>query len=516
MDAATLAQARAILRRDYADRRRSSGLYRGMAPLVQRCVNLGAGVQSNGTDTSGMYRRAHIIRFNCTDVRLVFSNYYAAQAANMGDGPNDITVKADVEIPVASITGSKQAYFPVTFNGARSVLVAAGASVVSDPIAYNGRASQIMYVDTYVSVASAGMKWPLGFTSLGSGYAETAASGAPTSDYTGTGNAPVGNNNQYGPSVIMGTPARGVVPPVTVAAFGDSITYGTADYTSLNEGWVGRSCVAHGLPYVNVSHPGEQAAQVQDPFARHRMPLILGCDAVVTNYGRNDLANIAGISLATFQGYCINHWTAMFNRGLRVYQCTVTPKSTSTDTWITVGNQTADTANSYEANRVAFNTWLRDGAPMLAGVAVATGSNAGGTYRIGSSSHPLSGVLDVADVVETARNSGKHKVGRTVTDAAVTSGTRTLTSATAAFTSADLDTALTIVGAGTAGATLVSARIITINSATSVTWDSNSGGAAATTVSGATAMIGAYTWDGTHPTPNAHRAIAAAIDLSTL
>lgn len=75
---------------------------------------------------------------------------------------------------------------------------------------------------------------------------------------------------------------------------------------------------------------------------------------------------------------------------------------------------------------------------------------------------------------------------RTVTDAAITSGSGALTSATGAFTAADLGRHCQVNGAGAAGATLTS-QIVAIISGTSVQLNDHAG----TTVSGATAKISA-------------------------
>ena len=52
--------------------------------------------------------------------------------------------------------------------------------------------------------------------------------------------------------------------------------------------------------------------------------------------------------------------------------------------------------------RADVNAWLRDGAPILAGAAAATGSSAAGTLRAGDAGHYLAGIYDVAAEVETA------------------------------------------------------------------------------------------------------------------
>jgi lysophospholipase L1-like esterase len=77
----------------------------------------------------------------------------------------------------------------------------------------------------------------------------------------------------------------------------------------------------------------------------------------------------------------------MFNKmGLPVFQNTITPSTTSTDSWATTGNQTPESSN---AVRVQVNDWIR------------------------TVPSPLSGYFEIADLAETARNSGIWKAGYT-------------------------------------------------------------------------------------------------------
>jgi hypothetical protein len=148
---------------------------------------------------------------------------------------------------------------------------------------------------------------------------------------------------------------------------------------------------------------------------------------------------------------------------------------------------------------------------MLNGVAVATGSNATGTVRIGASGHPVIGYHELADAAETARNSGIWKTGaiRTVTDAAISNSSSTLTSATAAFTSADVGKAVAVSGAGAAGG-IMNATILGVTNGTTISLDTN----ASATVSGAMAKIGGiYVYDGTHPSTYGHVTLKSAVNV---
>jgi len=96
-----------------------------------------------------------------------------------------------------------------------------------------------------------------------------------------------------------------------------------------------------------------------------------------------------------------------------VFQTTITPSTTSTDSFATLANQTAALSFSTAGNgtREQLNDWLRDGGPIRDGVAAAIG--APDAIRSSHNAHPLSGVLEMADTVESSRNSGKWKVDGT-------------------------------------------------------------------------------------------------------
>jgi hypothetical protein len=123
-------------------------------------------------------------------------------------------------------------------------------------------------------------------------------------------------------------------------------------------------------------------------------------------------------------------------------------------------------------------------------------------------------VYDAASYAESSLNSGLWKVigSRVVTDGAVTASSTAFTSATAAFTGADVLRYIYIPGAGAGGAALTT-QISSVQSATAVTLFN----AAGTTVSGATVSIGTrYTGDGLHPNSVAATDMAASVDLTKL
>lgn len=97
--------------------------------------------------------------------------------------------------------------------------------------------------------------------------------------------------------------------------------------------------------------------------------------------------------------------------------------------------------------------------------------------------------LDVSIAPEELITGGRY-AGRSVTDGAITAADTTLTSATAAFTSADVGRGVTVAGAGAAGADLV-AEIASVTNGTTVELNV----AAGTTVTGAAVDVSQIRFD---------------------
>jgi hypothetical protein len=480
-----------------------SNVFRGLPIMGSRgsafADNSGSNL-SNGTDTTTTYRYKHVALFSGTEVRLLFGNFYNGDVK----GVNNITVRAGLEHPVATPQGSAtvSSTMPVSFNGARGVTIEPGCWALSDPIAVDVTAGQLLYTRTNVTVASAGMKWPTSLYTY-AGDQEGSTAGSDTSD---SGTIATTSARGYGPVAVLGIPDSG--KPVTVGGMGDSIMFGSGDSGFPNGlGYATRALTGANIGFMNLAKNTEQAAQVaSSPGYKYRRNLMAACTHILEAYGRNDWGN--AFTLAQVQANRIYLWTSAARRGIKVTAATNFPATTSTDGWTTAGNQTVVAGESV---RTALNDWIRDGAPMLAGVAVATGSSAAGTVRTGQAGHPLIGYHELADAAETSRNSGVWKTGtiRTVTDAAISNSSSTLTSATAAFTSADVGLAVAVTGAG-AGGTIMNATILGVTNSTTVSLDTNS----SATVSAATAKIGQiYCYDGTHPSTYGHVTLKSAVNL---
>lgn len=301
-------------------------------------------------------------------LQLQYANWRLAPAEQIG--ASTIYVRAAIEYAGA--------FYPVTFNGgAPEATIERGAMVTSDPVAGLLIPGDDFYVRTLVRV-SPGDRWPLVRAVSATDAAEYGGADA-TPDKTLSGTIAAGAAFGYSPAGIIG---RQRDPRNAVALVGDSIMVTAASTDAAgNVGWAERA-LAGRCGIVNIAHGGDTAAAF---VASHRLRagLLRGVQKAICNYAVNDIA--ATPNLATIKGYLTAVWTILADAGLQVEQTTITPQSTSTDDWATTANQTPYANSGPASIRTDLNAWIRTVPP------------------------PLSGYKEVADIVETARDSGKWK-----------------------------------------------------------------------------------------------------------
>lgn len=377
------------------------------------------GGQSDGVKTAGTYRCQSRMSVGASDLQLLFANWYRGASATETVPTNDITVTASVESPIGT-------YFQVTFGGKTSATINAGGQLLSDPVGVDLPAGTVFYVNTFVSVGSAGQKWPL--TKYGV-FADNEGNNAaaPGTDVTLTGlpGGNFGNGYIYTPSLIVGKPYPSNGELARIALVGDSELQGYQSQPAPYREDAGLVSLAplKNYPVTMLAMFGEQAGVggnggfSVNTYRLRRAPLLAGITHAITDYGINDLA--ASKTAAQIEAGQAVIWGVLYNRGITAYQTTLMPQTTSTDSWATTGNQTV---KSWESSRVAINTWLRAGAPLdpnaLTPVAVGTSGavtapvydGTGALVSAGSGTHYLAGVLEFADTVESARDSGLWKV----------------------------------------------------------------------------------------------------------
>lgn len=336
-------------------------------------------------------RSVHKVRAASENISVVYGNAYATA----------VTIGCAVEVGGT--------LYQLTSAGQAKVTLQPGQFVTFGPLTGTIAAGATLPVRTYYSVgAGADLPWARG-TSLSSTLGEGETSGQ---DLTLPGSAAVtadGSAFGYAPLSIRGNIAS---TTVAVAALGDSITERGNDNGTTIRAFIARALDAEARPFTNYAKWGQAAVHMYSAGAKTATwdaqvgATLDGCTHVISAYGRNDMTATLADLKATFIGL----WGLAAADGRKLWQTTVTPSSTSTDNWATVASQTTNGNND---TRTAFNDWIRDGAPILNGVGAATGTIDPAAIRAGATGHSLKGYIEVADTVESARNSGLWKAGTT-------------------------------------------------------------------------------------------------------
>ncbi|WP_029082893.1 GDSL-type esterase/lipase family protein [Bradyrhizobium sp. th.b2] len=290
------------------------------------------------------------------DICLLYGNFIANATSSDADAPNDITVEACLE----SLTGvfARRAFM----QGNTTRLLSAGAHYfISDKIGADLAPSTDFAIRTGVTV-NAGQ-----FVQYGTLILTTAdafiENTSGTSQIQGTGalvtNGGVSVAKGYGPLAVLGYP---LTPTPAAVIRGDSIAVGVADTNNnvgangfLERGLVGATGGA--IPFMNLARAGD-SLQGEGAIGHgwRRDSLMDFATHYISDMGNNDIAG--GVSLASMQTLVQAAWKSARARGLKVYHCTLLPRTTSTDAFATAANQTI--VANYESSgiRGQFNTWL--------------------------------------------------------------------------------------------------------------------------------------------------------------
>lgn len=379
--------------------------------------NHGAPLQVVSLATAGTWRTPYVVAASGGNLVLEYLHHYQITASPFGDSEPAGTVTFNAAVEIAGTI------YRVTFGGRTTGTLDPGGVLRSDPVGVDVTVGQTIFVRTYLATGTAYGNRTNFATSSGRYPNDLAGGGGFTggSDLTAPGSAAIADSetNMWAPIVYGDTSSR---MPHLVGS-GDSIMAGQGDsndtggYINVSNagGWFERAFNAL-RPVVNISKASEKASQfVVTANHRRRARYIRPGAWTIAAYGRNDIPDTtAAIKTALSQ-----HWALIVARGSKCAATTVTPETTSTDNWATTANQTPTDAGR-ETRRIEVNTWLRAGAPLVAGTPVAVGTggavtcdvyDATGATKVftGTGGHPVSFVIDTANAVESALNSGVWK-----------------------------------------------------------------------------------------------------------
>lgn len=433
-------------------------------------------------------------------LKVAYTNVYGITEAAIA---NDISVAGAIEYPVGT---TPPAANQIKFSGVATGTMPSGVKTLL--------MSDYIKLDTPIPLTQAGTLFKVrSWLACGAGGSLPSCTGKEWSEYYNY-TTTVGStlNNTMAASSVLDTPVNSiqgtslnssqVVGPVLligVTNTGATILVGDSRSQPSNGDWPTDSKLYSGEleriwdrngPTLNLSSFGDQmGAYPQSTNSALRRSLYQYGENIAMGLGINDMP--AG-SVSSWEGRVTTVRALTEFTGRKVYWNTMSPNTSSSDYWTSSANQTF--ANeSYRALRDALNAKARAGLMTV-----------------------FDGYTDGSKWVEDPTNSDKWTVSpyaRSVTDAAITSGTNTLTSATANFTSAD--TGLFITGPWGASGATVTAVMNYVNS-TTVTLTGNKSRAAynaSTTVSGATAYIQSHyaTTDGLHGSKKSGELMEASV-----
>ena len=307
-----------------------------MADSVQTLRQVATGTHIPNTlassNTTTFSRTPHILRSAVAALGIVLPNWYVAGQTETNAG--SATWTAAIEYPAGTFTR-------VTFGGANSVTSAAGGNIVSDmiPVAipkgdkfwvrlFQNAPSKAVYFTFYAGDGTAQFTSPATDMTMGGTVTTSAAFQAATTT----------------PIAIIGMssdPAIGI--------YGDSISVGrgdTADAGLPLQGHLGRAFgAAYAAGHVGIS--GDRMSLFLGSKAK-RMSLASYFTHFAVNMGIND---ITGGGSASAVAADTNSIVGLFPGPVAL--CTLSPVSTSTDTWNSVAAQATVASN---AVRVTENT----------------------------------------------------------------------------------------------------------------------------------------------------------------
>jgi hypothetical protein len=267
--------------------------------------------------------------------------------------------------------------YKLHFNGNRFATVSIGGVLFTDPLGFFIAKGTIVKVRTFAD-AGTGLLLRANRTNFDTGKGGSTAS----SDLADSGTiGDQGTCNIFGPSLLIGKCSN---PAVLV--LGDSIANGSSGFED-EGGWpvraFGTSIARNSGNNANVLNLGisaGKATMLKDADRYWRGQLYKYCDIAICNFGANDV-NQTSDTIATISANLLSLWNDLSRRGLKVWQGTITPVTTSTDSWATTGNQTA----IKQATFAGLNNYIR------------------------TTPSPLTGYIEIADTVMTARDSGIWK-----------------------------------------------------------------------------------------------------------
>jgi len=321
--------------------------------------------QSTGI-TSMTSRRRVVATVSAKNLKLVFQNSYAET-----NGNSNITVKASIEDDLGTI-------YPVYFSGSRTATVlSTGELLTSDAIENLITGKGRTYFLRVNSSWASGNVYLNGVVDNGT---QTGEGRSDSVDYTDSGAISTFVGYAYTANMVIGTPLAHN-PHETIIFLGDSnmdMVTAQGGYLTYEDNWtvssLGRDA-GRNFSYVRLSASGSKVSTILDAASTRRRRFFPYGSIFIVLLGTNDARahNVTPTTANAIMANLVTLYKELLAGGAKeVWACTLPP-----DTSLT----------KQDGIRVALNNLIR------------------------AEPNPLTGVLDLADQLETARDNNTWKTG---------------------------------------------------------------------------------------------------------
>lgn len=336
-----------------------------------------------------------------TDITLSFPGF-AFENPEVDWPVASYTVTATIEYPTNTFT-------PVYSAGSRTLTVNAGRLKTSFYPAYGLviPAGAQFFVRCFAqwtaghwmgTVSQSGLAG--GFTNVGVGLSDLTSSTSTFSNNSTTGDFSAA---VYG-RLATAIPVLGILGTSHDVAVGDGPDPNFGGARGFARAMRGQ------IPIITVCKTGQQLSNYLSRTAGANVLLADACTHMIFDMQTNDI--YAGASLATLQAQMPTALAPYLARGVKIWGTTVSPRTTSTDFFLTAANQTITSAGVNDAVRLAYNAWIRANYASLG----------------------MQGVIDIAHAVDPTDSSkwGFDASGASTNGAANTRGIPTMSGGTVA------------------------------------------------------------------------------------
>jgi hypothetical protein len=389
-------------------------------------------------------RSRHQATADADDLVLVYSTL------NCRDGPEHESQGFELSASLET----NGAIIPVRFAGHRLARFMWGDTLVSEPVPVHLSAGEVFWIRTglngLASDTSSLFEGELGQLAARQGGIPANYQARGFSYRTGDGfvGSSVDDIGTYPFIQSSWAVDGGFIPPGDGPIFVPQCILGTAKESNARSIQVLLDEVLSGDGYLEGSNPAADSGFARRSFnSSFAVNQVIASEQSVAEWVaprhpqclqmQYSLLPMAGKLLISLGGYDILHgtnlirlkadlialWLSQANFGVKVWATTILPRTTSSDGFTSTGGQTPVPEGDYGPRMIALNSWLRAGAPMTNGFAASESDPR--AIRAGDGVHPLTGILDLAAVVESTPGSGVWKSGNILSSGVCTSASIT-------------------------------------------------------------------------------------------